>query len=166
MQPIIKWAGGKRKFATQIAKHLGAINGTYYEPFLGGGAMLLHITPTNAICSDVNPELINLYNVIQNNVDELIEILRNEFVINHNKEFYYQIRGWDRNQEEYQLIDPIRRAARFIYLNKTCYNGLWRVNKNGMNNVPFGRYKNPTILVEDELRQAANYFNTNNVVFL
>lgn len=166
MQPIIKWAGGKRKFATQIANYLGDINGTYYEPFIGGGAMLLHITPAHAVCADINPELINLYNVVKNNVDQLIVLLRNEFVPNHSRPFYYQVRSWDRNIEEYEEMDPVLKAARFIYLNKTCYNGLWRVNRNGMNNVPFGRYRNPNILIEDDLRQASEYFSRNDIPFL
>ncbi len=165
MQPIIKWAGGKRKFATQIASFLGDVEGTYYEPFLGGGAMLLHIAPAHAICSDINPELINFYNIVKGDVDTLIELLQTEFVPKHSKAFYYQVRGWDRDSVEYAKIDPVKRAARFIYLNKTCYNGLWRVNRNGMNNVPFGRYKKPTILLEDDLRQAAAYFKKSDICF-
>ena len=165
MQPIIKWAGGKRKFATQIADFLGEVKGTYYEPFLGGGAILLHLAPLKALCSDINPELINFYSVVKDDVDSLIELLKSEFVPKHNKAFYYQVRGWDRDSVEYAKIDPVRRAARFIYLNKTCYNGLWRVNKNGMNNVPFGRYKKPTILLEEDLRQAAAYFKKNDICF-
>lgn len=165
MQPIIKWAGGKRKFATQIAGFLGDVEGTYFEPFLGGGAMLLHIAPSHAVCSDINPELINFYDIVKRDVDSLIDLLKTEFVPNHSKAFYYQIRGWDRNKEEYANIDPVRRAARFIYLNKTCYNGLWRVNQDGMNNVPFGRYKRPTILLEEDLRQAAQFFRENDICF-
>jgi len=165
MQPIIKWAGGKRKFATQIAGFLGEVEGTYYEPFLGGGAMLLHIGPQHAVCSDINPELINLYNVVKRDIDSLIELLKTEFVPNHSKSFYYQVRGWDRDINQYSTIDPVKRAARFIYLNKTCYNGLWRVNRDGMNNVPFGRYKRPTILLEEDLRQAACYFRENDINF-
>ena len=165
MQPIIKWAGGKRKFAPQIAGFLGNVTGTYYEPFLGGGAMLLHIAPAHAVCSDINPELINFYEVIKDDVDAIVELLKTEFVPNHCKDFYYDVRGWDRNAFEYSHIDKVRRAARFLYLNKTCYNGLWRVNRDGMNNVPFGRYKKPTILLEEDLRQAADYFRTNEVSF-
>ena len=165
MQPIIKWAGGKRKFATQIAGFLGDVQGTYFEPFLGGGAMLLYIAPAHAVCSDINPELINFYNVVKNDVESLIELLKSEFVPKHSKAYYYQVRGWDRNKEEYSKINAVKRAARFIYLNKTCYNGLWRVNRDGMNNVPFGRYKKPTILLEDDLRQAANYFRERKISF-
>lgn len=166
MQPIIKWAGGKRKFANQIASFLGDVNGTYYEPFLGGGALLLHITPEHAVCSDINPELVNFYQVVKHNVDALIDLLKVEFVPNHSKEFYYQVRGWDRNKIQYSQIDSVRKAARFIYLNKTCYNGLWRVNRDGMNNVPFGRYKRPTILLEEDLRQAAKYLKEKDISFI
>lgn len=127
--------------------------------------MLLHIAPSHAFCSDINPELINFYDIVKRDVDSLIDLLKTEFVPNHSKAFYYQIRGWDRNKEEYANIDPVRRAARFIYLNKTCYNGLWRVNQDGMNNVPFGRYKKPTILLEEDLRQAAQFFRENDICF-
>ena len=91
MQPIIKWAGGKRKFATQIAGFLCEVDGDYYEPFLGGGAILLHIAPKHAFCSDINPELINFYEVVKTRVDELISVLRQEFVPYHSKAFYYKL---------------------------------------------------------------------------
>lgn len=166
MQPIIKWAGGKRKFANQIANLLGEIEGTYYEPFLGGGAMLLHLAPDRAACADINPELINFYQVVKTNADGLINTLEAEFIPFHNKSFYYEVRGWDRDSKQYSHLDPVRRAARFLYLNKTCYNGLWRVNKDGMNNVPFGRYKKPTILLKDDILAASKYFSHNNITFL
>lgn len=166
MQPIIKWAGGKRKFAVQIAEFLGKVDGTYYEPFLGGGAMLMHVAPKHAFCADINPELINFYEVVKDDVESLILLLKTEFVPSHKKTFYYSVRGWDRDKEHYATLDPVLKAARFIYLNKTCYNGLWRVNREGMNNVPFGRYKRPTILLEDDLREASKYFSENNVGFV
>ena len=165
MNPFIKWAGGKRRFAEQIVGLLGTSCNHYYEPFLGGGAILLYGEYQNATCMDINPELINLYDVIKDDVVSLIKELSEFFVPNHSKDFYYEIRGWDRDPLSYNQINPIRRAARFMYLNRTCYNGLWRVNGKGENNVPFGRYVNPPILQADSLLAASQYFNTKNVSF-
>ncbi len=165
MIPLIKWAGGKRKFVGQISQLFGPINGTYYEPFLGGGALLLHLQPKHAFCSDINPELINFYRVVKDDVEALVESLEKDFIPNHSKEFYYFVRGWDRDIVNYDTISSVKKAARFIYLNKTCYNGLWRVNRNGFNNVPFGRYKKPTFPSAEELRRASCYFNESVIDF-
>lgn len=165
MNPVIKWAGGKRRFAETIVGILGTECNNYYEPFIGGAAILLFMEVPNATCSDTNEELINLYNVIKHHPQELIKELAENFVPHHSKEFYYEIRAWDRYRENYAQISNIKRAARFMYLNRTCYNGLWRVNKKGENNVPFGKYVNPTILVENAILEASQYFNTSNVNF-
>lgn len=165
MNPVIKWAGGKRRFAETIVGILGTECNNYYEPFIGGAAILLFMEVPNATCSDTNEELINLYNVIKHHPQELIKELAENFVPHHSKEFYYEIRAWDRDREKYAQISNIKRAARFMYLNRTCYNGLWRVNKKGENNVPFGKYVNPTILVENAILEASQYFNTSNVNF-
>lgn len=164
MQPIIKWAGGKRRFARQICELLGNEFNNYYEPFVGGAAILFYLQPTNACCSDINEEIINLYNVVKNNPDELIETLR-PYVDMNNSVDYLRIRGLDRNQVAFAALTSIERAARFMYLNHTCFNGLWRVNRRGENNVPFGKYVHPKILTEDEIRQASDFFNNNNVTF-
>ena len=165
MNPVIKWAGGKRRFAETIVGILGTECNNYYEPFIGGAAILLFMEVPNATCSDTNEELINLYNVIKHHPQELIKELAENFVPHHSKEFYYEIRAWDRDRKNYAQISNIKRAARFMYLNRTCYNGLWRVNKKGENNVPFGKYVNPTILVENAILEASQYFNTSNVNF-
>ena len=165
MNPIIKWAGGKRRFAEAIVQILGSNCNHYYEPFVGGAAILLFMEIRNATCSDTNEELINLYNVIKHSPEELITELANNFVPFHGRDFYYLIRGLDRNIISYHNLTNIQRAARFMYLNRTCYNGLWRVNRNGQNNVPFGRYVNPPILSEDAIREASQYFNASNVSF-
>lgn len=166
MVPFIKWAGGKRRFANDIVSILGTPQGTYYEPFIGGGAVLLHLMPPKAKCSDINPELINVYKVVKKSSEELIETLRDQFVPFHNIKFYYKIRSLDRDKEQFESMSDVYRAARFLYLNKTCYNGLWRVNQNGENNVPFGKYKKPSILQESAIIEASNYFNQNNVQFV
>ena len=164
MQPIIKWAGGKRRFSKQISELLGNNFNNYYEPFVGGAAILLFMKPHNAHCSDINEELINFYNVVKDNPEELINVLR-DYVNKNNLDDYLQIRGLDRNLEIFNELTPTQRAARFMYLNHTCFNGIWRVNRNGQNNVPFGRYVNPKILAEDEIREASSLFNENNILF-
>ena len=165
MNPIIKWAGGKRRFAEAIVSILGTECNHYYEPFIGGAAVLLFMEVSNATCSDTNEELINLYNVIKYSPEELIKELANNFVPFHCRDFFYHVRGLDRDRTKYNGLSIIQKAARFMYLNKTCYNGLWRVNRRGQNNVPFGRYVNPPILTEDSIREASRYFNTCNINF-
>ena len=130
----------------------------YIEPFIGGGAIFLALEPENAIINDVNEELINCYRVIRNNPDELINILRNHAYNGNNSEYFYEIRSLDRNEEYHNLTNE-ERAARMIYLNRTCFNGLYRVNRKNQFNVPFGRYANPTILDEELIREISEYLN-------
>lgn len=160
--PVVKWVGGKRQLLTEIEKYIPNFT-TYYEPFVGGGAVLFHIQPNKAIINDVNSELINLYNVIRNNVEDLIEDLRRHI---NEEAYFYEIRELDRDKEAYSRLTPIQKASRIIYLNKTCYNGLFRVNKAGEFNSPFGAYKNPNIVNEITLRAVSNYFNKAKITFL
>ena len=150
--PFVKWVGGKRKIIDQIAKYIPANFGEYYEAFVGGGALFyyLHDRVTRAILSDINSDLVITYNVIRNDVHNLIELLEMHQQ-NHNKEYYYHMRDSQRD-----LREPLAVAARLLYLNKTCYNGLYRVNKNGNFNVPMGRYKNPDIVSKQNLTHCAN----------
>lgn len=166
MEPIIKWAGGKRRFVNQIIGIIGNKCDTYFEPFLGGGAILYRINAEKYICSDVNEELINFYNVVKNDITLLIDIVEKEFVSDHSKDFYLKIRKMDREKNYLKNNNNIYRAARFLYLNKTCFNGLWRVNSHGQNNVPMGDYKKPNILDKDNLRNASIFFNSNDITFL
>jgi DNA adenine methylase len=161
-QPVLKWAGGKRQLLPEIRKLIPKGIRTYYEPFLGGGAVLFNIQPRHAIVNDNNPELINMYTVIRDNVEELITDLQKH---RNESEYFYEIRELDR-KPEYDVLTPVQRASRLIYLNKTCYNGLFRVNKNGEFNAPFGRYKNPNIINEIVLKAVSNYFINNNIDFL
>ena len=167
-KPFIKWAGGKRSLAEQISSLIGPIDAdaTYFEPFLGGGAVLLHCCPQNAICTDINEELINLYNVIKDNPSELLQILKDVHFKKHSSSYYYRVRNLDRDIKKFSQLSAIQRAARFLYLNKTCYNGLWRENSNGQNNVPIGRYKNPCVVSESEILSVSQYFNSANIQFL
>lgn len=166
-RPFLKWAGGKRQLLPEIKKNLPKNIGkaNYYEPFLGGGALLFELQPKKAIVNDSNSELINCYQVIKDSVEELIELLKVHKVRNC-QEYYYEQRELDRLQKKYSKLSKIEKAARIIYLNKTCYNGLFRVNSKGYFNVPFGRYKNPNILDEAVLRAVHSYLNKNTVTFL
>ncbi|HEX5429556.1 MAG TPA: DNA adenine methylase [Patescibacteria group bacterium] len=148
-QPFIKWAGGKRQLLDELEKHKPKWFNRYFEPFVGGGALYFRIQPGQSFLSDINPELVNLYLIIQSKVDELISELKKLKV--SEKEFY-KIRNIDR-KPEYREWNNIKKAARFIYLNKTCFNGLYRMNSKGHFNVPYGNQNNPKILDEYNLRQ-------------
>jgi len=160
IKPFLKWAGGKRKLLPELTKYIDKklLNKhTYYEPFIGGGALLFELQPTRAVISDKNKELINCYEVVKDSLDNLIKELRKHQ--EHNSaEHFYKTRDLDRSPK-YKNMSPVKRAARIIYLNKTCYNGLFRVNSQGQFNVPFGRYKKPNILDEAVLRAVSKYLN-------
>ena len=159
--PFLKWVGGKRQIIPVIKDYLpkDLSNLTYCEPFVGGGALLFYLQPKNAIINDYNSELINVYKVIKVHVDELIASLKQH---KNDSEYFYKIRALDRDPLFYNLSD-IDKASRIIYLNKTCYNGLYRVNNSGEFNSPFGRYKNPNIINEPTLRAVSHYLNFANV---
>ena len=162
--PFLKWVGGKRQLIPLIATHLPKnINEyNYVEPFIGGGAILFYLQPQNAIINDLNKELINVYVVIKNNLNELILDLKKH---KNESDYFYQIRALDRDNG-FENLNTIQRASRIIYLNKTCYNGLYRVNNAGEFNAPFGRYKNPNIVNEPILKAVHKYLNSNNVQIL
>ena len=160
--PVLKWAGGKRQLLQEISKHIPKKFFTYYEPFLGGGAVLFHLQPGKAVVNDINEELINVYHVIRDNVEELIKSLKKH---KNEKGYYYMIRELDRDKEKYNQLSNIEKASRIIFLNKTCFNGLFRVNSQGQFNVPFGKYKNANIVDEPTLRAVSNYFNKAKITF-
>jgi len=146
--PFLKWAGGKRQLIPQIKKYFPKRFNKYIEPFIGGGAVFFHILPEKAILIDINKELINCFKVVKNNVKELIELLKNH---KNEKKYYYQIRSLDRTHRTYDKLSDVEKASRTIYLNRCCYNGLYRVNSKGQFNVPFGKYKNPNFCDEENL---------------
>jgi len=148
---FVKWAGGKKQLIEQFQQFFPKKIEKYVEPFVGGGAVAFHILknhkPKDVIISDSNEELINVYKMIKYNVEELIEILE-DYKEAHNKENYYKIR-----EQDSKKLSNLYKAAKFIYLNKTCFNGLYRVNSKGQFNVPIGSYKNPGICPKEKLRE-------------
>jgi DNA adenine methylase len=146
-QPFVKWAGGKRQLLSHLLARVPTQYNRYFEPFVGGGALFFALNPNDAYLSDINPELINTYSVIKNNVQHLIDHLKQH---RNERDYFYRIREADR-ADSYQNWDSVQRASRFIFLNKTCYNGLCRVNSSGYFNTPFGNYKNPKILDQENL---------------
>lgn len=159
VQPVVKWVGGKRQLIDEISKYIPSGNYKYYEPFVGGGAVFFNLQPKKGVINDFNAELINVYNVIKFKLDELLEDLATHEIT---EEYYYKIRAVDR-EEVYKTWSDVKKASRFIYLNKTCYNGLYRVNMSGYFNTPFGRYKNPNVVNEIGLRAVSKYLNENNI---
>ena len=164
IKPFLKWAGGKRQLLGEIKKHLPKnINTyTYYEPFIGAGALFFELQPKKAIINDFNEQLIQTYTVIKENIDELIILLKKYQEMNF-EENYYEIRNLDRDTKKFDALTNIEKAARLIFLNKTCFNGLYRVNSQGLFNVPYGKYKNPSICEEMVLRQISNYLSSNEI---
>ena len=140
--PVIKWAGGKRQLIFDLTKNMPKEYNRYFEPFIGGGALFFETQPENGYISDLNVELINLYYVIKNDVDLLIEDLKKHEV---SKKYFLKIREVDR-KPTYKNWSSVEKASRFIYLNRTCFNGLYRVNSQGQFNVPYGNYSNPRII--------------------
>jgi len=153
-KPFLKWAGGKSLILPAILEHIPTTFDRYFEPFLGGGALFFNLRPQKARLSDLSEDLVNTYSQVRNYPEEVISLL-NE--MKYEKSVYYEIRGK-------KIEDKFHRAARFIYLNKTCWNGLYRVNSRGEFNVPFGRYTNPLICDEQNLRNVSSVLQKSKVV--
>lgn len=162
VSPVLKWVGGKRQLLPSIKPMLPKRITSYCEPFVGGGAVLFDLQPKRAIVNDINSDLILVYTVIRDNVEALIELLE---TYPNEEGFYYELRNIDREQEKYDKLSEIEKAARVIFLNKTCYNGLYRVNNAGEFNSPFGKYKNPNIVNAPILRAVSAYFNSSEITF-
>lgn len=156
-QPFLKWAGGKRQLLPAIRKYIPAKYNRYYEPFVGAGAVLFSLQPKKSVINDTNSELINCYRVIKDQPDELLALCQLHKEQN-SKEYYYSLRQQDR-RDDFKDRSPVERAARIIYLNKTCFNGLFRVNSNDRFNVPYGKYKNPVIADPAVIKAISTYLN-------
>lgn len=158
---FVKWAGGKKQLLAQFQPIFPKTIERYHEPFVGGGSVAFYISmahkPKEIFLSDTNEELINCYKIVQNNVTELIQVLK-WFKKMHNEEAYYKMRKMNP-----KTLPKTTRAARFIYLNKTCFNGLYRVNSKGDFNVPMGSYKNPSILDEENLKQISKLLKNSTI---
>jgi DNA adenine methylase len=162
VQPFVKWVGGKRQLLSEIRKFIPGEISTYFEPFVGGGAVLFDIQPKRAVINDYNSELMNAYKIIKSNFQELINDLKTYV---NTEECFYRVREMDRLANFKDLPD-VKRASRIIYLNKTCFNGLFRVNNKGQFNASFGNHKEPNFADEPTLKAINDYFNSNDITFL
>lgn len=160
ISPVVKWVGGKRQLLYEIHQLLPTKYSYYCEPFVGGGALLFFLQHKKNIINDLNSELIGVYETIRDSIDLLINDLKKH---KNTPEYFYSLRDIDRDKEEYRHMSKIERASRIIFLNKTCFNGLFRVNSLGEFNSPFGYYKNPNIVNEPVLRAVNKYFISNDV---
>ena len=154
--PVLKWAGGKRQLLDTLKPLLPQKISSYCEPFVGGGALLYDLQPKIAYVNDINVELIRVYEVIKNDVESLICALQD---FKNEADYYYAVRDWDRDKEKYSALSEVKKAARILFLNKTCYNGLFRVNSAGEFNSPFGNYRNPNIVNAPTLRAVSSFLN-------
>ncbi|KDA50191.1 Methyl-directed repair DNA adenine methylase [Leuconostoc pseudomesenteroides PS12] len=161
LSPFVKWVGGKRQLLPELVKRMPKDGyDKYYEPFVGGGALLLRLAPKNAVINDSNTELVNAWESIRDNLDELSELLL-QHEKQDTKEYYVDLRATDRDGRITKMTN-IERGARFIYMNKAGFNGLWRENKDGQNNVPYGSHKKLN-LVTESFRSVSEYLNRSNV---
>jgi DNA adenine methylase len=164
MKPIVKWAGGKRRLLTKIKENLPThLNGTYFEPFFGGGALFFNLEPKKAFLNDINTELIDFYNIFfdRSKIEDLISILEVHEKF-HSKEYFYSIRAQDRNPN-YLSMSQVQKAARLIYLNKACFNGLYRVNSKGQFNVPYNNAGKVNLIDRDNLFLIHSFLTSNKI---
>lgn len=166
-KPFVKWAGGKRQIIDKLKKYVPLEFDTYYEPFVGGGALLFELSPKKAVINDSNKELMNVYNVLcdEDKFNKMCRLL-NSYEVNHSEEFFYEIRNKDRSKAAFNRLSDYTRAARTIYLNKACFNGLYRVNSKNEFNVPFGKKTKVNTYEGGNLITVSNYLTMNDVKIL
>ena len=166
-KPFVKWAGGKRQIIDKLKRYVPDEFDTYYEPFIGGGALLFELSPRRAVINDSNEELMNVYSVLcdEEKFKKMCSVL-NHYEKEHCEEFYYDIRNKDRNKNAYKRLSDYTRAARTIYLNKACFNGLDRVNSKNEFNVPFGKKERVNTYDGGNLITVSNYLTMNDVEIL
>jgi DNA adenine methylase len=154
IRPFLKWAGGKRALLPEILPRIPNFAGRYIEPFLGAGAVMFAMpAQTQKIVNDFNPDLVEVYETIRDFPTELLSELKRH---KNTKEHFLEVRNWDR-EDDFIRRTSVERAARFIYLNRTCFNGLYRVNAKGQFNVPFGNYKSPDLLLTETIKSASEF---------
>ena len=166
-KPFVKWAGGKRQIIDKLLKLVPVEYNTYYEPFVGGGALLFELSPKCAVINDSNKELINVYKTISTDegYEETLKLL-NTYEKKHDEAFYYKIRNIDKDKTKFAKLNDYERAARTIYLNKACFNGLYRVNSKGEFNVPFNKKLKINTYDGQNMTLAYVYFQTNKITML
>ena len=166
-KPFVKWAGGKRQIIDKLKEYVPDEYNTYYEPFIGGGALLFELSPKNAVINDSNEELMNVYRCLcdEEKFKKMCNLL-NHYEAEHSEEFYYEIRNKDKNKNAYSRLSDYTKAARTIYLNKACFNGLYRVNKKNEFNVPFGKKTKINTYEGSNLITVSNYLTMNNIKIL
>jgi DNA adenine methylase len=162
IKPFLHWVGGKRQLLPKIKEYMPKQYNVYYEPFLGAGAVLFNIQPKIAVVNDFNSELVNCYESIRDNYNELIGYLK---LFRNTEEYYYSVRELDRKPSMDMLVNSFR-AARTIYLNKTCFNGLYRVNNKGQFNVPYGKHKHDFEIEIDTFKDVSKYLNNDSISIL
>ncbi|MGF0046615.1 DNA adenine methylase [Streptococcus hyointestinalis] len=161
LQPFTKWTGGKRKLLPIIKSLMPDNYNNYFEPFVGGGALFFELAPKQALINDFNTELINCYQQIKENPDQLITLLQHHQEKN-TKDYYLDLRSVDRDGRIEQMTD-VEKAARIMYMLRVDFNGLYRVNAKNQFNVPYGRYKNPKIVDSELIYAISNYLNKNSI---
>ena len=163
VRPLVKWVGGKRQLMSDLRREMPSSFEAYYEPFIGGAALLMSLQPQKAFISDMNRELVNLYRIVKNEPDALISALNNH---RNEEEYFYEVRAQDRDPDLWLSLSNVDKAARLIFLNRTCFNGLYRVNNSGEFNAPYGHYKNPRIVDPVTINAVSQYFQRNEVTIL
>jgi len=165
--PFVKWAGGKRQIMNYLLEYKPKSFKHYYEPFVGGGALLLELSPTHSTINDSNKELIYVYKCLRNKrlFGKFYDACK-EHEAKHCEDYYYQVRDMDRKKREYDKLTIPEKAARCVYLNKACFNGLYRVNGKGQFNVPSGKYEKVRCFDEDNIQALHRYFNKKKPVIL
>lgn len=166
-KPFVKWAGGKRQIIDKLKKYVPDEFDTYYEPFIGGGALLFELSPKKAVINDSNEELMNVYECLcdEEKFKKMCGVL-NHYETEHSEAFYYDIRNKDRNKNSYNRLSCYTKAARTIYLNKACFNGLYRVNSKNEFNVPFGKKLKVNTYDGGNLITVSNYLTMNDIKIL
>ena len=166
-KPFVKWAGGKRQIIDKLKKYVPEEFDTYYEPFVGGGALLFELSPKHAVINDSNEELMNVYRCLcdEEKFKKMCNVL-NHYETSHSEEFFYEVRNKDRSKNAYNRLSDYTRAARTIYLNKACFNGLYRVNSKNEFNVPFGKKLKVNTYEGSNLTTVSNYLTMNDIKIL
>lgn len=165
MYPVLKWAGGKTQLLSAITERLPLSYETYYEPFIGGAALLLNVAPQKAVINDVNAQLVNLYCQIRDNTEEIIRVVNEMDSLLCTPELYYEMREKYNQKLETEVLDA-ECAAYMIWINKHCFNGLYRVNGKGLFNVPYNNKTQGKSISEDNLRAISEYLNSSDVRIL